>query len=391
ITVAVALIPLYLRGQISLSSERGLLLLIVATAFVLAGIFDDELAGDPQTQPWRSGVYFFVQTLLVSSILFLTEIEGMSALCLLPLVSNIVANIRNLWFCAALVSAVFGAFLIVLYLLAGTRGFVGNALSILAGFAFVIIFTRIAVRENEARSHAERLSEELTRANEQLRDYASRIEDHARTLERNRMAREIHDSLGHYLTTISVQLEAAQAIFPTDPHRSLSAIAKAHHLSQEALLDVRQSVGSLRAEGDERPLPERIKALAALETNSVVTFALLGEPRILPSETAHALYRTVQEGLTNVRKHAPARPVVLTLDYRNVDRIEVTLANEGPPLVSGAVSSNSSTLPASTSATHSGGGYGLRGLRERIELLGGNLTAGPDDRGGFLLRVEVPA
>ncbi len=315
----------------------------------------------------------------------------MSALCLLPLVSNIVANIRNLWFRAALVSAVFGAFLIVLYLLAGTRGFVGNALSILAGFAFVIIFSRIAVRENEARSHAERLSEELTRANEQLRDYASRIEDHARTLERNRMAREIHDSLGHYLTTISVQLEAAQAIFPTDPQRSLSAIAKAHHLSQEALLDVRQSVGSLRAEGDERPLPERIKALAALETNSVVTFALLGEPRILPSETAHALYRTVQEGLTNVRKHAPARPVVLTLDYRNVDRIEVTLANEGPPLVSGAVSSNSSTLPASTSATHSGGGYGLRGLRERIELLGGNLTAGPDDRGGFLLRVEVPA
>jgi len=391
LTVGVALLPLYIGGQFSIAAGRGQALLALALLYVTVALFDEELMGGTQAPEWRRGLYFVVQIALVGAICALTKLNGMSALCLLPLVSNMVATLRP--FPAAVsVSAVFAVYLTTYYWSMGTRGMVGSALSMLAGFSFVIVFTRIAVRENEGRGRAEELSKELATANGQLREYSRRVEDLAMTRERNRMAREIHDSLGHYLTTVAVQLEAAQALYATEPERALGSIAKAHGLTQEALIEVRRSVGALRAEGPDRPLPERLRELAVLEAGAPVTLTLLGEPRGLGPEVAHGLYRTVQEGLTNVRKHADARTVEVILDYRDSTRVIVVVANDGErrappstplPVRAGSDSDVSTAQPV--------GGFGLRGLRERVELLGGQIGAGPGENGGFRLRVEVPA
>jgi signal transduction histidine kinase len=246
-----------------------------------------------------------------------------------------------------------------------------------AGFAFVIVFTRVAVREKRTREHAEELSAELAAANGQLRETALRAEELAAARERNRLAREIHDSLGHYLTTVAVQLEAARALHATEPVRALAAVEKAHGLAREALVEVRRSVGLMRAEGPARPLVERLRELAESEAGGIVALYVVGAARRLGPEAEHGLFRAAQEGLTNVRKHAgtDVRAVMLTADFSAPDRVSVSVADDGR----GADGAG----PA--------GGYGLAGLRERVALLGGTLTAGNGVAGGFVLRAEISA
>jgi signal transduction histidine kinase len=121
-------------------------------------------------------------------------------------------------------------------------------------------------------------------------------------------------------------------------------------------------------------LPEALKELAA-HGEPTPTLAVEGDPRPLPPGIEHALYRAAQEGLTNIRKHARATSALLRLDFRAPSRIVLELADNGIGADSGAKVS----------------GFGLRGLRERIELLGGTVNTGNRLEGGFALRVEVPA
>src|SRR6185369_12887105 len=103
----------------------------------------------------------------------------------------------------------------------------------------------------------------LAEANQQLRDHAAQVEELASTKERNRLAREIHDSLGHYLTVVNVQIGAAQAILEQDRPRALDHLSKAQALTQEGLAEVRHSVAALRASPTESgPLPEALAKLA---------------------------------------------------------------------------------------------------------------------------------
>lgn len=380
LTVGVAVVPLFLAGNPSVGSARGLVLLACALAYTLLAAFDNEILGDCAVAGTRRVVYFAVQVLLAAGLCVSARLEGMSALALLPLVSHVVMSFRG-WQVVAWVGVIFLIFMATLAWLSGGRGMVTNALSILAAFAFVIVFTQIAVREKEARAKAERLSGELADANEQLRAYAARVEELAMTRERNRVAREIHDGLGHLLTTVAVQLEAALALQARDPARATDAVAKAQGLAQEALVEVRRSVGTLRAEGTGQPLPERLRELVAMGAGVPVKLEILGEVRAIGPEVAHGLFRAVQEGLTNVRRHAGAQRATVTLDFRAAGRVRVAVLDDGGGAAAGAASG----------AGSEGGGYGLRGLRERVELLGGWCEAGPRAEGGFALRVEVPA
>jgi len=171
-----------------------------------------------------------------------------------------------------------------------------------ASFAFVIVFTRVAVREKHTRERAEELAAELVAANEQLRDAAVRTEELAMARERNRLAREIHDSLGHYLTTVAVQLEAARALHATEPARALSAVEKAHGLAREALVEVRRSVGALRAEGGTAAGGAAAGIRPAGEAGVAVNLRLVGSARRLgPERRAPGLFRVAQEGRADER------------------------------------------------------------------------------------------
>jgi signal transduction histidine kinase len=190
------------------------------------------------------------------------------------------------------------------------------------------------------------------------------------------LAREIHDNLGHYLTVVHVQLEAARAVMSENPERALDALNKAQKLTQEGLSTVRRSVASLRESPvDNRPLVEAIGTLLG-ETRSAGIVAELdvqGTRRTLELKTNLTLYRIVQEALTNVRKHARASRVDVNLDYQDHGSVRLVVKDNG---VGTAGIGND--------------GFGLVGMRERVQLLGGELRIETGPGQGFSLEAVVP-
>ncbi|HWB35535.1 MAG TPA: histidine kinase, partial [Rugosimonospora sp.] len=216
--------------------------------------------------------------------------------------------------------------------------------------------------------------------NTRLAEEAERDRARAAALdERARIAREIHDILAHALAALTVQLETADALL--DGGRVAQAqdsVRRAGQLAREGLTETRRAIGALR--GDTVPLPELVDALVASYKSNVdtsVTVTVTGEPRVLEPDVVLALYRTAQEALTNAQKHAPGAPVDLALRY-HPGSVELAVVN--------------GAMPAGTERplAASGGGYGLAGLRERAELAGGALEAGPVGD-GYRVGVTIPA
>ena len=201
--------------------------------------------------------------------------------------------------------------------------------------------------------------------------------EHARAevlAERNRIAREVHDVLAHTLSALSVQLTALDSLVDdeeVDAPALRTAVARSRALVVDGLAETRRAVTALRDEPV--ALTEQLGRLA-----EGVGFTVDGAVRPLAAPAGHALLRVAQEALTNARRHAPGEPVQLGLRFTRT-ATTVTVTNPAP----------ATTGPAPGSGSGSGG-YGLRGMRERVELLGGTLTAGPDDGGQWRVEAEVP-
>lgn len=239
----------------------------------------------------------------------------------------------------------------------------------LVGCLFGAVSAELWMREQRAR-------EALAEAHAQLRGYAAQAEELATTQERNRLARDIHDGLGHHLTVVQMQLQAARAVLASDPQRGDGLLAKAQQEASAALAEVRRSVAALREPRTVAPLPESVEQLAAASSaaGTPTDVELIGEVRELPAETEEALYRTAQEGLTNVRKHARATRATVRVDYRDPDTVTLEVRDDG------------------TGAPPEGprGGFGLVGVRERAARLGGSLRIDSVPGRGLTLRVEMP-
>ena len=249
-------------------------------------------------------------------------------------------------------------------------------LSLASAYVFVICTTMVAMSARKAQGRAEALYSELERANEQLRAAAGQAAELAAANERNRIAREIHDGLGHHLTAIAVQLQATKALLQGQPERAAEAVARAEEASRQALDDVRRSIGALRTLREPMPL-EMVIAGLVRESSLDARFLLKGAVRPVADAPAQALYRVAQEGLTNVRKHAGNARTDVTLDFCEPGRVRLLVTDNG----------NGRADPA----VPVGGGFGLAGLRERIAALGGTFKAGARSGGGFELVVEVEA
>jgi signal transduction histidine kinase len=200
--------------------------------------------------------------------------------------------------------------------------------------------------------------------------------------ERNRLAREIHDVLAHSLAALTVQLETADALLEGgQTQRAKDSVVRAGRLAREGLAETRRAIGALR--GEAVPLPELIEALAAgyrADFGVPVRVNVDGRPDELNPDIGLALYRSAQEAMTNVRKHAPGAVVDLTLSYKE-KQVLLTVVNEPPP--------DGVDRPLA----RAGGGYGLTGLRERAELAGGTFEAGAAGPGelGWRVDVRIPA
>ncbi len=198
----------------------------------------------------------------------------------------------------------------------------------------------------------------------------------AAVAERGRLAREMHDVLAHSLSALALHLESTR-LLARERHAGAElagALDRAHQLAADGLEEARHSIAAAR--GDEMPGPERIGALAEAfrdQSGLPVSVVIGGEPREIAPDARLAIYRTAQEALTNIRRHATPERVDVKLDYlpgRTVLVVEDHAAAGAPPPTRLGLS----------------GGYGLTGMRERAELLGGRLLAGPSTDG---FRVEL--
>ncbi|MBB4741611.1 signal transduction histidine kinase [Actinoplanes octamycinicus] len=235
----------------------------------------------------------------------------------------------------------------------------GSGMLVAALFALVV--TWLLRREQQTRLA-------LAAANEQLAELAT-------TRERNRVARDIHDGLGHYLTTLQMQIRAGRALLARDPDRADEMFARAEEQAREALSEVRRSVAALRAPRADAPLGERLQRLAreASESGPSTHLEVRGQPRDLSPQVEEALFRAAQEGLTNVRRHAHASRAHVLLDYAPA-QVRVVVGDDG----SGGPPGES-------------GGFGLTGLRERVAELGGAVALDSVPGQGSTLTVTAPA
>ena len=264
-------------------------------------------------------------------------------------------------------------------------------LSFSPAIVFVIVFVRLTQQAEIAQIKAESLAAQLADANARLSAFAVQVEELATTKERNRLAREIHDNLGHFLTVANVQIKAAQAVMDKDPERARGALDHAARLTQDGLIAVRQSVAALRESPLAGvPLPEALAALAQ-ETQAagiVTQLTVTGAPRPLDSRAELTLYRAAQEGLTNVRKHARASRVDVALTYDDPTAVSLTVRDNGVGRRAGDGHDNEGQAGGDGEAAS---GFGLLGLGERARQLGGHLLTENLADGGYQLTLRLPA
>ncbi len=343
-------------------------LVAILGLLTVAGVFFVEFAFDPGSIRW---VMVLGLGICLGSAAIAAVQEGGTAV--IGCYVGVGLSARRLPRLNALIVLVPTIVIVDALILAGGENSLFVALWSSLGFAFTFLISRLA-RVTEQQSARERSLIE-----EEKRSLAARTEA-AALAERGRIAREMHDVLAHSLSALAVELEGARLL--ARRHRAVpeleSAIERAHQHATSGLDEARAAIEALR--GDDLPGPERLAALAEsfaagweVECDVEVT----GSPRPLSSEARLAIYRTAQEALTNVRKHADPKLVELHLEYED-DGTRFTVADH--------CDRDCPNGNGSRPLADAGAGYGVSGMRERAELLGGELEAGPTEDG---YRVEL--
>jgi signal transduction histidine kinase len=212
----------------------------------------------------------------------------------------------------------------------------------------------------------------------ELRQRAAQSAEVAAAAERTRIARELHDVLAHSLGVIVVQAEAAEEVLRHRPESAAESMRAIQRTGREALVEIRRVVGSLREEEAVRePAPGAAAVEALVERVNAaglpVQLDVRGSVEALPAGPDLAVYRIVQESLTNTLKHADASRARVLIE-RCADRVSVVVEDDGRGALVGS---------------DAGSGNGLRGMQERVAALGGTFQAGTTGERGFAVRAEL--
>jgi signal transduction histidine kinase len=234
---------------------------------------------------------------------------------------------------------------------------------------FILLLMNAIISERQSR-------EKLAVANEKLRQYALRIENQATLEERNRIAREIHDSLGHSLTALNLQLETALKLWESQPDKAKMFLARAKELGSKSLGDVRQSVSTMRY----NPLQQQSleQAIATLledfhRANGIQPICDIHLEYTLASDVMISIYRIIQEALTNISKYADATAV----------KIEITTIKGRFVLL---IEDNGKGFDITQNTT----GFGLQSMRDRTLALGGEFQINTQPGTGCQILVYIP-
>lgn len=242
---------------------------------------------------------------------------------------------------------------------------------------FALLLINALIAERQSREQLEIAHDKLAITHEQLRHYALRIEDQATLQERNRIAREIHDGLGHTLAAQTIQLNNALLFWKSEDEKALEFLKQAKQLGSEALLEIRKSVSVLRSnplqglslESAIDKLLQDFQRMTAIEVSNSIRL-----PVSLSQEMNTALYRIVQESLTNIHKHADATIVTVGLQ-QHAGQIYLSIADNGKGFD-----------PAQNTT-----GFGLQGMRERVAAAGGQFAIYSKSENGCRISVSLPS
>jgi signal transduction histidine kinase len=359
--------------------------LMVCTTLALLSVDRLEYWRYGEETPARAAIYFLlVRIVLIEAVTWLDHLD------LSPFLYLIVPYLACLYFGYAagyLLVGIYWVLYIVRHYL-NSPDWLSNSTEIhylalfTTGLIFSISLARTVVTERTSRARTERLLVELEDSHRQLKVYSEQVAELATTRERNRLARDIHDSLGHYLTVINVQLEKAQAFRDKEPGAADQAINDAKRLASEALQDIRSSVGALRTQQELFFCSAAVTALVEQVSNShfSIDLKIEGSEEGFSKQVLLTLYRAAQEGLTNIQKHARASTVRINLTFSKVGA-SLTLSDNG----CGFETTLLQHLQPGRSVS-----YGLQGVQERLELVGGNLNLESSPGKGTTLFVTVP-
>ena len=245
-----------------------------------------------------------------------------------------------------------------------------------SSWVVVAIFISMLFAERYRREH---LIAELRQTKDELERYALQAEELAALRERTRLAREMHDSLGHALVVVNVKLEAAQRLYAVDSQRGDAELAATRELVRATMGELRRSLANLRAEPpDYRNLPsalERIAAETRARANLSLSYAGAPELPALAPEASEVLWRVAREALANIERHAEAANAALSLERAN-GAVVLRVTDDGA-----GISAADLARP---------GHYGITGMRERVEALGGTLRVAVRPGGGTIVEASLP-
>lgn len=361
----------------------------IAAFFVLDRV-EYRLYGEET--PLRAALVLFVIRVLVYEAVAWSDAYRYSLLLTLFL------TLLGLWYFGSLIGcelAILACVDYALHQMANTPNWVSNPDNLQSDFTFLLAlgFTlavgQVLIREKASRTRSESLfatleetHQDLEEAHQQLRRYAGQVEELATAKERNRLAREIHDSLGHYLTIINVQLEKALSYREQDPEEGEQAVRDAKRLASEALQDVRHSVSALRAMDEAftltpalHTLTERLRSMPL-----AVDIRIEGREEGYSQQAMLSLFRVAQEGFTNIQKYAKAASARLEVHFGEA-MATLRLSDDGQ----GFDLAQLATLRPGRE-----GSYGLQGVRERLELVGGTLQVESSPGQGTTLSATIP-
>ncbi len=249
-------------------------------------------------------------------------------------------------------------------------------LTVIPTVIFIGMYVTMYLRQTEAREKAQALADELESANQQLTEYAARVEDLTITNERQRMARELHDTLSQGLAGLILQLEAADAHLTHQRNdKAQSIIGNAMEQARVTLSDARRVIDDLRQPSlDDLDSALRLE-LDRFSTATGIPIHFHSDPTPpLPDSAKETLVRALAESLTNIVHHAQAQTVDVTLNV-NDNTIILTVKDDG-------IGFDTSSIPS--------GHYGILGIKERVRLVNGSFEIQNENGKGTILKIEIP-
>ena len=335
----------------------------------------------PRVAFFRQGIpYLAVQGALAFVLTLLANDTTMILGLYTGLIGEVIGILRNTRLSAVAIIFYLGLAAINFVLISGWQGLPFWTLVTALAVFFVVAYVSLYNRQVEARERAQALLSELEIAHRELAEYAARVEDLTLAAERQRMARELHDTLAQGLAGLILQLEAANSHLASGrAERAKGILVQAMARARDTLADARSAIGDLRQSAAiPEDLTEAVREEAdrfATATGIACTLDLATLPPLPDDIREHAL-RVVSEGLTNVARHAQASQVWVRLASGD-DGLEVEVRDDGVGFD-----------PADAAAQS--GHYGLLGMRERARLAGGTLVVESAPGKGTTLRLNVP-